>query len=79
MIALGLAVLALALSLTFLSKVMILSDATMLGGVLTLMYSVIRGFATEDAKFRFAIVAIGLAVTIVLGYIKFIKQAEEVK
>lgn len=77
MITLGLAVFALAISLIFINRIMLLSDGLMLGGVFTLIYSIIRGFAVEDARYRFVIVSIGLCVTIVLGYIKFIKPIEK--
>lgn len=76
-ITLALAVLSLAVSLIFLNKILLISDGLMLGGVFTLIYSIIRGFETQDAKYRFIIVTIGLAITLGLGYIKFIKPSQE--
>jgi hypothetical protein len=43
---------------------------------LTLIYSVIQGFGTEDNMFRFLVVSAGLFISLVLGYIKFIKPKE---
>jgi hypothetical protein len=73
-ITLALAVFALAISLLFLENIKILSNGLMLGGVFTLIYSMIRGFMVDNIKITFAIVSVGLAVSIFLGYIKFIKQ-----
>lgn len=77
MITLGLAVFALVVSLVFANKIPLLTDGLMLGGLFTLIYSIGRGFATEDARYRFVIVSIGLLVTVAIGYIKFIKPREE--
>lgn len=63
-------------SLTLFKKILIIADGLLLGGVLTLLYSVIRGFEAEDNMFRFLVVSVGLAVSLGLGYIKFIKPAE---
>lgn len=60
-------------SLTLFRKVLLIADGLLLGGVLTLLYSVIRGFSSEDNMFRFLVVSAGLIISLVLGYIKFIK------
>lgn len=73
-IALAAAVLVLAASLTILKQISVIADGTLLGGVVTLAYSILRGFGTEDYKFRFTVISIGLAVTVILGYMKFIRQ-----
>jgi len=72
LIAMGFAILILVISLTLLHKIEMISDGLLLGGVFTLAYSMIRGLSTENDKFRFILVAIGLIITIALGYIKFI-------
>lgn len=72
-IAVTAAVLLVIVSLTLLRKILLISDGILLGGVLTLLYSTIRGFNTDDTKFLFIVVSIGLAVSLALGYIKFIK------
>lgn len=72
-ITLVLAVLALTVGLLFLNKILLLSDGLLLGGVFTLIYSIIRGVMSENVQYRFLIVAAGLLITLILGYIKFIK------
>ena len=67
------AVILVILSLTLLRRMLVISDGILLGGVLTLIYSTIRGFSTEDTRFSFIVVSIGLIVSLVLGYLKFIK------
>jgi hypothetical protein len=67
------ALIILIVSLTLFKKILMIADGVLLGGVLTLIYSIIRGFDTGDNKFRFIVVAVGFIVSIVLGYIKFIK------
>lgn len=76
-ISLAAAILILIASLTLLSKIKMIADGILLGGVFTTIYSIIRGLMSEDTKFRFLIVAIGLLIALVLGYIKFIKPKEE--
>ncbi len=68
----------LTLSLTVLLKTnTIFSDGFLIGSLLTLLYAIVRGFETNDNKFRFLIVAIGLIIALILGYIKFVRQKEE--
>lgn len=64
-------------SLTLLKTILLLADGVLLGGVLTLLYSIVRGFGTEDNMFRFIVVSIGLIISLSLGYIKFIKPAKQ--
>jgi hypothetical protein len=77
MITLGLAVIALIISLLLMPKIYIMSNGLMLGGVFTLIYSMICGFATDDTKYRFIIVCLGLVITLALGYLKFIKPKQK--
>jgi hypothetical protein len=53
-----------------------IADGILLGGVFTTIYGIIRGLMSEDTKFRFIIVTVGLIIALVLGYIKFIKNKE---
>jgi hypothetical protein len=71
------AILILIASLTLLSKIKMIADGVLLGGVFTTAYSIIRGLMSEDSRFRFLVVTIGLAIALILGYIKFIRKAEE--
>jgi hypothetical protein len=53
-----------------------MADGILLGGVFTAAYSIIRGLMSEDSRFRFLIVAVGLAIALILGYLKFIRPKE---
>jgi uncharacterized membrane protein len=77
LMAMVLAILALVLSLTVLSHWEVIANGVLLGGIFTLAYSIIMGMSTEDTKFRFFLVAFGVLVTLVLGYIKFIRPSSE--
>ncbi|MCJ7804578.1 hypothetical protein MUP35_02485 [Patescibacteria group bacterium] len=70
------AILILVISLTLFKKILLIADGLLLGGVLTLIYSIIRGCGGGDNIFRFIIVSVGLVISLLLGYIKFIKPAE---
>lgn len=72
-IIIGISILLLILSLTLLLPIEIIGDAVLLGGLFTLVYGIIRGIMTQDSKFQFIVVTVGLVVAIVLGYVKFIK------
>ncbi len=60
-------------SLTLLRKILLIADGILLGGVMTLLYSVVRGFEAQDTMFQFFVVSIGLFISLILGYVKFIK------
>lgn len=72
-ITLSAAVLLLTLSM-FLEKkkIPVIADGVMLGGLFTLMYSLGRGFASQDSKYSFIAVTIGLLVVLFLGYRRFV-------
>lgn len=78
-IALVIAIVGLVVSLTLFRRLQLIADGLLLGGLLTLIYSIIRGFSTDDNMFRFIVVAIGFATATIIGYIKFVKPAEEKK
>jgi hypothetical protein len=73
-ITLVLAVFFLTASILFAGKLKILADGVMLGGLFTLVYSIGRGFASENNKYVFLIVTIGLAIVLYLGYVRFVRQ-----
>jgi|SRR5579884_1240855 len=75
-IALVSAIIILIISLTILKTIPLISDGIMLGGVLTLLYSVARGFGTGDEKTHFLVVSVSLVCALALGYIKFIKPSK---
>lgn len=70
------AIIILVISLTFFRKILLIADGLLLGGVLTLIYSIARGFGSGDNKFRFIVVTFGLVISLILGYLKFIKSAK---
>lgn len=72
--ALGFAVLTLAVSLVFANRITLMSDGLLLGSIFTLGYSIIRGIASEDVKMRFAVVVVGIVVTVFVGWWKFLKK-----
>ena len=65
------------ISLTLFKKIYLIADGLLLGGVLTLLYSVIRGFGSDDNMFRFIVVSAGLIISLFLGYVKFIAPMEK--
>lgn len=65
------AVIVLAIALIFDKKLGTVADGLLLGGIFTLLYGIGRGIAVDSNKFRFLVAAIGLAVTMILGFIKF--------
>jgi len=75
-IALVLAVVILTIGLLFAKKFMILSDGILLGGVFTLIYSIIRAAGANNIRFTFVVVAVSLAVTLFLGFWKFLRRPE---
>ena len=72
-IALIAAVVMLVVSLTLVKQILVIADGLLLGGVLTLAYSVIRGFGSNDDMVRFLVVSASLLVALILGYIKFVR------
>jgi len=73
------AVIVLAISLIFDKKLGTVADGLLLGGIFTLLYGIGRGIAVDSNKFRFLVASIGLAVTIILGFIKFAPKLSSTK
>ena len=67
------AVLILAIGLLLEHRIMILSDGFLLGGVLLLAYALINAFMTENTRYQFVAVTVGLVISLVLGWLKFIR------
>jgi len=76
-IAVVLSVIILIISFVLSKKLLFIADGLLLGGLLTLIYSIIRSFNSRDFKFMFVVVTVGLLVAIFLGYTKFIKPAKK--
>lgn len=71
------AVALLAASIVFEKKIKVIADGIMLGGLFTLMYGIGRGFASQDSKYVFVIVSLGLAAAIYIGYRRFVTEHPE--
>jgi len=59
------------LSLTILSSFQIFSDGFLLGGIFTLVYSIIRGSFANEPRLEFTVVAISFGLLAFFGYKKF--------
>ena len=73
------AILILVISLMLFRKLLIIADGLLIGGVITLLYSVVRVFGSGDDKLRFLVVAVGLVVSLILGYLKFITEPKKTR
>lgn len=71
MIALAGAVLLLVISFVFERRNQVIANGLLLGGVFTLLYSIVRGFVSQDTKYTFVAVSVGLVVALYLGYRRF--------
>lgn len=74
LITLVIAVVILSISLIFEKQLGLIADGLLLGGIFTLLYGVGRGMATDNSKYRFMVAGIGLAISLVLGYLKFTRR-----
>ncbi len=79
MIVLGAAVVLVVLGLVLHSRTDVIADGLLLGGVFTLLYSIGRSFAGEDPKYTFLVTTIGLIITMVVGYLKFLSKPKIAK
>lgn len=67
------------LGLTLHTKTDVIADGLLLGGVFTLLYSIGRSFGGEDPRYTFMVTSAGLIITMVVGYIKFVKPVRPTK
>lgn len=74
MLALGFAVTLLIISLLAQKHIKLIADGVMLGGLFTLLYSIGRGFASENNTYVFIVVSISLVLTLYLGFHRFLRQ-----
>ena len=79
MIVLAAAVVLVVLGLTLHAKTDVIADGILLGGVFTLLYSIGRSFAGQDPKYSFTVVSMGLIITVIVGYLKFLKPSPVAK
>lgn len=66
------AVVILVIGLVLSSKISLISDGFLLGSALTLLYSVGRSFSGGNSKVQFVIIAVGLIISLIVGYLKFV-------
>ncbi len=52
-----------------------LSNGILLGGVFTMIYAVGMTVSSNASVLRFVVVAVALAVTVAIGYLKFVRRA----
>lgn len=76
-IALAAAVLVLIISLTAFRSTPVMADGLLLGGVFTILYSLGHALASNDPRFQFIIVTVGLVIAFTIVYLKFVKPAKE--
>ena len=69
-----LATLAMAVSLVRADQLLVLSNGLLLGGVLTMLYGIGWIVATDRAISRFVVITLALAITIFLGYCRFVRR-----
>ncbi len=67
------ATLVLAISLFLPESQAVLSNGLLLGGVFTMIYAVGMTVSSTASVLRFVVVAVALAVTIAIGYLKFVR------
>jgi hypothetical protein len=60
-------------ALTAATKLSVIADGLLLGGLFTLLYSLGLGLSTDDTSYRFIIITIGLAAALFIGYWKFLR------
>jgi hypothetical protein len=68
------ATLAMAVSLIRAGQLAVISNGLLLGGVFTMLYGVGWIIATDVSKARFVVMAIALAITLALGYLRFVRS-----
>jgi hypothetical protein len=66
------AVILLVISVGFEKRIKLIADGIMLGGLFTLLYSIGRGFASDNSRYVFIVVSVGLVVVLYIGYHKFV-------
>lgn len=69
-----LATLVMAVSLVRADQLPVISNGLLLGGVFTMVYGVGWIVATDTSVARFAVMSVALAITIALGYVRFVRR-----
>lgn len=67
----------LAISLALPANQAVITNGLLLGGVFTMVYAVIAAMSTDQNIWRFVVIAAALAVTILIGYLKFTHRGRQ--
>ncbi len=68
------ATLVMAVSLLKAVQLPVISNGLLLGGVFTMIYGVCWIVATDTSRLRFFVMTVALAITLALGYVRFVRQ-----
>jgi outer membrane murein-binding lipoprotein Lpp len=68
------ATLVMAVSLIRADRLPVISNGLLLGGVLTMLYGTGWTLASGDSRARFWVMAVALLVTLLLGYVRFVRR-----
>ncbi len=71
---LSLAVLSVVVAFVVTKRLGFLSDGILLGGLLTLLHGLMRGFSADDNKYLFVATLVSVVVVLYLGYRRFLNQ-----
>ena len=75
-VTMAVAVILLIVGVTQSAKLEVVGDGVLLGGVFTLLYSLIRGLMSNDDIVRFLVITVGLLIALWLGYKKFMPKSK---
>jgi len=70
------AIIFVSVSLLYESRIKVIADGILMGGLFTLVYSIGRSFESSDNKYTFLVVSVGLVIALLLGYLRFIRPQE---
>lgn len=64
------------ISVTKAEKLAAIGEGVLLGGIFTLLYSLMRGLMSGDDIVRFLVITVGLVIALWLGKVKFMPEVE---
>ncbi len=76
-ILLGFATLLMAISLLLPEHMKVFSNGVLLGGVFSVIYGTGWSFAGGDSRARFFVVAVALALSVAIGYLRFVRERKD--
>jgi hypothetical protein len=72
LVALTISLILVVISLSLLKTIDFLANGLLLGGLFTLIYSIYLSFETGDNIYKFIVLLVGLVLSLILGYLKFV-------